>query len=298
MSSRRHDDLLVNSLGNVVLHVVKAGSNDLEDLLDDLDFLGTGSLLGVVAGLAFVALFDELGLAGGGDLEFLLVVGETDFLGVEVLTCGFELLLNLGKGVLEVGSFLIEFTDHLVEVSLGISLSLDIVFDGSGNGFLELVEVLDDALECTGVEGHGDLEEGTNWVGATDLSELNESSVDVTVWFKVFEFWGDLLEGIDDSALLGNTVGEVSLVFLAGLTELDFLVTEELDLGFIGFLLGLEGGNLTLVVGDGDDGLVDFVGGLVNSGVVVLDLFNAVTGGLGFFGIGLLLLVEEFGADV
>ena len=166
-------------------------------MLKDVEF--TRSLLGVsvVVGVVEVALLGLGGESVSGVLELLLVLLKSSSL---VHKGGFDLNEfgviggELGFGLSsEVGDL-----DHeVIEVNLGLDLSLNVLIKEGGEVNLELLEETDALGKGGTVKRGGDLNEGGDWVGVTEFGKLNED-FGGGVWGDGSKLGDDDLKGIED----------------------------------------------------------------------------------------------------
>jgi len=128
----------VGSVGKVLLHGVDLGSEDVLNLLNDVDFGTSGGLVGLVLDSPVVAL-DFLGLLsgesillfGGGFSELLFLDGKGSF-GLSEGGLGFS------EGLSDLGSGGFDFTEEDLRFSDGGLLVNLVVFDGGFEGSSEV----------------------------------------------------------------------------------------------------------------------------------------------------------------
>lgn len=262
------------------------------DLLEDLEF--TRSLLGVSVVVSIVELA-LLGLGSksvSGVLELLLVLSESSLLVLEGGLDFSELGSISGKLGLGLGSEVSDGDHKVVEVDLSLDLSLNIVVKEGGEVNLELLEETDALGKGGTVKGGSDLNEGGDWVGGTELGELNED-LRGGVWGDGSKLGDDDLKGVEDE--LGLLLsGEEVLGVLGSLGSGGGLLFVKHDEGLLTGGDVLDEGSLSLSERfDGLGGLLDLVGGVGDSGVVVGDLLGTFTHLGGVSVISSLLLASE-----
>lgn len=286
-----------NSSGGSLLEVNldsgELGGEDFLNLSDDGDFLL--SVLGVlgVLGSEGVALVFLLFFTGRGGLEFSGGVFLSLLLEVKGLLVLGELSLGVSAGGGEGFSLGFDLNDDGLEVKLGLDFVLAGLFEGSLDGGVDFGELSHDVVELFSGEGGSNLHEGEDGVGVSDLVQLGKGGEDLLVWLDGAELANDDLNGIDDSfgfnfvdlevfSVVGSLLSEVSLLLVEDV-KLDLLV---LDVGGELLNLGAEGGDLL-------GGLRDFVGSVVDSAVVLVDLGLAVNFVLSVLLVSLLLVEDE-----
>jgi len=263
-------------LGKEDVERAKSGGNDLGDLFEDLEF--GRSLLGVsvVVGIVEFALLGLGSETVGGVLEFLLVLSESSLLVLEGGLDFSELGSISGKLGLGLGSEVSDGDHQVVEVDLSLDLSLNIIIKEGSEINLELLEETDALGKGGTVKGGGDLNEGGDWVGGTEFGELNED-LRGGVWGDGSKLGDDDLKGVEDE--LGLLLsGEEVLGVLGSLGSGGGFLFVKHDKG------GLTGGDVldeSSLSGskrfDGLGGLLDLVGGVGHSSVVVGDLVGTFT---------------------
>lgn len=167
-------------------------------MLDDIDFGGSSSLVGFVLNSPVLTL-DFLGLLsvesvllfGGGVFELLFLDLEGGF-GLS------ELLLSFRKGLSDLGSGGFDFGEEDLVFSDGGLLVDLVVFDGGFEGVSEVFHLGDNVVEGFLGEGGGDLDEGGDGVGSTDLSEFDEGSFSIGFGVDGLELFDDQFEGTND----------------------------------------------------------------------------------------------------
>jgi len=248
----------------------------LGDLFEDLEF--TRSLLSVSVVVSIVE-FALLGLGGeavSGVTEFLLVLSKSSLLVLEGSFDFSELGSISGKLGLGLGSEVGDGDHEVIEVNLSLDLSLNIVVKEGGEVNLELLEETDALGKGGTIKGGSDLNEGGDWVGVTEFGKLNED-LRGGVWGDGSKLGDDDLKGVEDElglllsgeevfGVLGSLGSGSGLLFVkhdeGGLTGSDVLDESSLS-GSERF--------------DGLGGLLDLVGGVRDSGVVVGNLISTFT---------------------
>lgn len=263
-------------MGKEDVERAKSGGNDLGDLFEDLEF--SRSLLGVSVVVSIVE-FALLGLGGesvSSVLELLLVLSKSSLLVLEGSFDFSELGSISGKLGLGLGSEVGDGDHEVIEVNLSLDLSFDIIVKEGGEINLELLEETDALGKGGTVKGRGDLNEGGDWVGGTEFGELNEN-FGGGVWGDGSKLGDDDLKGVKDE--LGLLLsGEEVFGVLGSLGSGGGLLFVKHDKGL------LTGGDVldeSSLSGserfDGLGGLLDLVGGVRDSGVVVGDLVSTFT---------------------
>jgi len=139
--------LSVGTFGKIFLHGVNLGSEDVLNLLDDVDLGGSSLLVGLVLSSPFGTL-DFLGslssesvlLLVGGFGELLLLDGEGSF-GLS------EGRLTFGEGLGNLGSGGFDFSEEDLELSDGGLLVNLVVFDGGFEGSSEVFHLVDNVVK-------------------------------------------------------------------------------------------------------------------------------------------------------
>jgi len=279
-------------LGEEDVERAKSGGNDLGDLFEDLEFSGSLVSVSVVVSIVEVALLGLGGESVSSILELLLVLSESSLLVDESGRDFSEFGSISGKLGLGLSSEVGDGDHEVIEVNLGLDLSLNIVVKESGEINLELLEETDALGKSGTVKGGSDLNEGGDWVGVTEFGKLNED-LRGGVWGDSSKLGDDDLKGVEDE--LGLLLsGEEVLGVMGSLGSGGGLLLIEHDEG------GLTGGDVldeSSLSGserfDGLGGLLDLVGGVGDSGVVVGDLVGTFTHLGGVSVISSLLLASE-----
>jgi len=263
-------------LGKEDVERAKSGSNDLGDLFEDIEF--SGSLLSVSVVVSIVE-FALLGLGGESVrsvLELLLVLSKSSLLVLEGGGDFSELGSVSGKLGLGLGSKVSDGDHEVIEVNLGLDLSLNIVVKEGGEINLELLEETDALGKGGTIKGGSDLNEGGDWVGVTEFGKLNED-LRGGVWGDGSKLGDDDLKGVKDE--LGLLLsGEEVLGVLGSLgSGSSFLLIKHNESGLTGGDVLLEGSLSGSERFDGLGGLLDLVGGVGDSGVVGSNLLGAFT---------------------
>jgi hypothetical protein len=209
-----------------------------------------------------------------------------------------ELLLRLGSSGFEVLSDGVDLSEEELVVLNGLFLILLVLIEGLNERVSDGLELLDDEEESVLVEGGGDLDEGGDGVVSSDLSEFNQSLLFVSGGLDGLESGDDEVEGSDDLTGLSLSLGEGSGVFLSLLSELLILLGEDLDLSSLVGDVNLEGVDSVVELVDGESGLVDLVGGVVDSAVEVINGLLALSLLSSISGVSLSLLVLDVNSDV
>jgi len=279
-------------LGEEDVERAKSGGNNLGNLIEDLEF---GRSL---AGVSVVVSIVEFALSGLGGKsvrsvgEFLLVLSKSSLLVLEGSLDFSELSFVSGKLGLGLSSKVSDLDHKVIEVDLSLDLSLNILIEEGGEIDLELLEETDALGKGGTIKGGGDLNEGGDWVGVTEFGKLNED-LRGGVWGDGSKLGDDDLKGVEDE--LGLLLsGEEVLRVLGSLGSGSELLVVKHDEGSLtgGDVLGessLSGSERF----DGLGGLLDLVGGVRDSGVVVSDLIGAFTHLGGVSVISILLLFSE-----
>jgi len=279
-------------LGKEDVQAAKSGGNDLGDLFEDLEFGTSLSGISVVVSIVEFALLGLGGESVSSVLELLLVLLKSSLLVLESGLDFSEFGSISGKLGLGLSSEVGDGDHEVIEVNLGLDLSLDIVVKESGEINLELLEETDALGKGGTVKGGGDLNEGGDWVGGTELGELDED-LRGGVWGDGSKLGDDDLKGVEDE--LGLLLsGEEVLGVLGSLGSGGGLLFVKHDEGLLTGGDVLDEGSLSLSERfDGLGGLLDLVGGVGDSGVVVGDLVGTFTHLGGVSVISSLLLASE-----
>jgi len=195
------DSFVVITIGSflkIFLHGVHLGGEDTFDLLNNVDFSGSGGLVGLVLDSPVLTL-DFLGLLGGESvLLFVGGVGELLFLDGEGSFGLSELLLGLRKSLSNLGSGGFDFTQkNLVFTNGGLLVNL-IVFNGGFEGVSQVFHLVNNVVEGFLGESTGDLDEGGDGVGGTDLGQFNEGSFSIGLSIDGLELFDDQFESTNN----------------------------------------------------------------------------------------------------
>jgi hypothetical protein len=135
----------------------------------------------------------------------------------------------------------------------------------------ELFEFGLDLVQRVLAESRGDFNEGHNWVGGSDFSQVGEGGLGGFNTLDGGELFDDQVEGTDDFNGLGLSLSEIVSVSSSGISEVDFSLVEDSLLLFLvsdfTFQLAdflLQGSNFVFSLGS--DGVGD-----INSSLVFLD---------------------------
>jgi len=288
----------VGSLLKILLHGVDLGGEDTFDLLNNVDFGGSGGLVGLVLNSPILTL-DFLGLLGsesvlllgGGVVELLLLDGKGSF-GLS------ELLLRLREGLGNLGSGGLDFTEEDLVLSDGGLLVDLVVFDGGFEGVSEVFHLVHDVFEGFLGEGRGDLDEGGDGVGTSDLGELDEGGFGIRLGADGLELLDDQFEGTDNLHRLSLSGLKVGSVLFSGVSQIDLSGVEDLELELLVLDVNVESVDLGLEVGDLSLRFGDLDGGNVDSSVELLDLGGALVLSLGVDLVVVLLLEGQVLSDL
>lgn len=256
-------------------------------MLDDVQLSSSGLLLGlpgVSGSFALVDLGELLGLAsldvGNSLLEDSLLESQS----VLVLLEGDS---EVRQGVLDVSSGGGDLTLKLVILVDGLSFFSGIILNGSLDGSVELLHLVDDAGEGLLGESRGDLDEGEDGVGGSDLGQLGEDeAVVVGVWVDGGQLLDDQFQGSQDFWGFLLSSGELSGISSSGAIQFVISGVQDLQLGFLDSDFSGDSGNLS-----GQD--LDFSLGGVSLERVIGDA--SVEGGNGISTLLLLGVVDGIG---
>ena len=140
-------------MGEEDVERAKSGGNDLGDLFEDLEFSGSLLSVSIVVSIVEVALLGLGGESVSGVLELLLVLLESSLLVDESGRDFSEFGSISGKLGLGLSSEVGDGDHEVIEVNLGLDLSLDIVVKESGEINLELLEETDALGKSGSVKG-------------------------------------------------------------------------------------------------------------------------------------------------
>jgi hypothetical protein len=183
--------------------------------------------------------------------------------------------------------------DHVViEVDLGLDLTLKVLFKESGEVNLEVFKEADASGKSIGVKRRSNFNKGGNWVGGTEFGKFHEG-LSGGVWGDSLKFGDDDFKSVEDEFGLFLSFEEEGAVNLS-LMSLIFLkfikINKCLSVDDDSLL------ELSSLGGEGPDslgGFGDLVGGVVDSGLVVSLLCGTFTHFDGVSVIGFLLLFSE-----
>lgn len=257
---------------------VELGGNDFVNSGDEGEFVVSGISVSFPSGGFVSAVSGLLGesILGGGQFgdgfsEDVLLEGEGTFVLGEG---GF----GFGLGVGDVGSGGDDFTEEFFVVGDGGFFVSSVGDEGFFEVVFEVFEDAGDLGEGFSVEAGGDLGEGEDGVGSTDLFELGEDGEVGGSGGDVGEFFEDHFEGTDNFFSLGGSGGIGEGVGFTFFSEGDFSVVEDFQLfGLVGDVTA-EGGDFGFEEGDFTFGVVTLNGGNVDSAVEFGDLGFALEG--------------------
>jgi len=279
-------------LGEEDVERAESGGNDLGNLFEDLKFTRSLLRVSVVVGVIEFALLGLGGESVSSVGELLLVLSESSLLVDESGTDFSEFSSISGKLGLGLGSKVGDGDHEVIEVDLGLDLGLNIIIEESGEIDLELLEETDALGKGGTVEGRGDLNEGGDWVGGTEFGELNED-LRGGVWGDGSELGDDDLKGVKDELGLLLSGEEIFGVLGSLGSGSGLLLIKHNEGGFTGGDVFDESSLSGSERFDGLGGLLDLVGGMGDSGVVVGDLVGTFTHLGGVSVISRLLLASE-----
>jgi len=279
-------------LGKEDVERAKSGGNDLGDLIEDLEF---GRSLGGVSVVVSIVEFALLGLGGesvSSVLELLLVLRESSLLVLKGSLDFSEFGSISGKLGLGLSSEVGDGDHEVIEVNLGLDLSLNVLIKEGGEVNLELLEETDALGKGGTVKRGGDLNEGGDWVGVTEFGKLNED-FGGGVWGDGSKLGDDDLKGVENELGLFLSGEEVFGVLGSLGSGGSFLFIKHDEGSLTSGDVFLESSSSTSEGLDGLGGLLDLVGGVGDSGVVVGDLVSTFTHFSGVSVVSILLLASE-----
>ncbi len=210
-------------------------------------------------------------------------------------------LLKGGSGVLSHDTDLV---DEGVKENLALDFTFLVFFHEGSETDLEVLKKSDAPGKGFSVKSRSDLDEGSDGVGGTDLGELSEDLCGV-VWCDCLKLGDDNLKCFKNFLSLFGPDEIFGVVTGSVFSDLLFVLVEEDEFSLSG-LDGLLEVSLSVSEGlDGSGSFLDLVVGMLDSGIVFVDLSLAfdVLSGLGFVSFFLLSLdvsdhVSEEGGDV
>lgn len=268
-------------------------------MLDDVQLSSSGFLFGFPGVSGSFTLFDLgklLGLAsldvGNSLLEDSLLEGQS----VLVLLEGDS---EVRQGVLDVSSGGGDFTLELSILVDGFSFFSGIILNGGLDGSVELLHLVDNAGEGFLGESGGNLDEGEDWVGGTDLGQFSkDEAVIVGVWGDGGQLLNDQFQGSQNFWGFLLSSGEFSGISSSGGIQFVLSGVQDFQLGFLNSDFSSDSGDFS-----GQDG--DFsLSGISLEGVVSN---TSVKGGDGIStllflgvvdGIGISLLSDQIQSDL
>ena len=233
-------------------------------------------------------------LLGGGLL--LLLLDEVPLLVLEGGLGLAEVGLGGGEGPAEAGVGVLEVGDELLEGLAGVALGGGVLLEGGLERVSELGHLLDDRAELALVDAGGNLHEGRDGVGFTDLRELDED-LGVRLGADGGELGEDHVERFDGLLGVSDSGGVGGFVSLAVLLDELEVVVDDNHLVLEGGDHGLEVGDLATEGRDSLDGLTDVGGRGVDSSLEFLDGLGALGLSLSLELRGGLLLGDEVAVD-
>lgn len=173
-----------------------------------------------------------------------------------------------------------------------------VVFDGGFEGVSEVFHLVHDVLEGFLGEGRGDLDEGGDGVGTSDLGELDEGGFGVGLCADGLELLDDQFEGTNNLHRLSLSGLKVGSVLFSGVSQVNLSGVEDLELELLVLDVNVESVDLGLEVGDLSLGFGDLDGGNVDSSVELLDFGGALVLSLGVDLVIVLLLEGQVLSDL